>query len=256
MRIGNLEDMEKTEESGSLAELIKAEAESEANLSNSKKAKNWWYYNKWYVVGSIIITGILINLVGSFLGLWEKEPDFQIAYVGKETLPQDTISALEQGFASIAEDYNNDGAVIVKINQYTYNGQNADAALTYYGYEDEIPLIGDISNRDSFFFLTDDPDSLQERMQILAFVDGSRPGDQDYSTEGKVIAWVDCPILTEMELGDYNSSILGEEIIISNQELLSGFYIGRRFFYDDRVSDNYEECCQLWDLIRDSSNNR
>lgn len=251
MRIGNLEDMEKTEESGNLAELIMSDHEE--NLTKPEKYKNWWYYHKWYVIAGIIILGVAIHLTGTFLGLWTKDPDFQIAYIGKYTLPQDTVSALEQGFAAIAEDFNGDGEIIVQINQYSYIGQNTDSAFSLYEYGDEVPLIGDISSCESFFFLTDDPENLQQRMQILSNIDGSIPDAQDYSAEGKVIAWADCPILNEMELGEFDASYgLGEEEIIDNQELLSEFYIGRRLFYNDKVSDNYEECCELWEKICNS----
>lgn len=253
MRIGNVEDMEKekTEEADNLAALIKSDPEEK--MTQSQKASNWWYYHKWYVIGGIIIAAAAFHLIGTFLGFWTKDPDFQIAYVGNYTLPEETITALEQGFASIAEDYNGDGEIIVQINQYSYIGQNADSGLGYYEYGNEIPLIGDISACESFFFLTDDPDSLQQTVQIFSDLDGNSPDDDDYSTEGKVIAWVDCPILAGMELGEYNPAYgYDDGTITTNQELLSGLYIGRRYFYDDKVSANYEKCCELWDLIRNS----
>lgn len=253
MRIGNVEDMEKekTAEADNLADLIKSDPEE--NMTQSQKASNWWYYHKWYVIGGIIIVAAAFHLIGTLLGFWTKDPDFQIAYVGSYTLPEETISSLEQGFASIAEDFNGDGEVIVQINQYSYIGQSADSSLAYYEYGNEIPLIGDISACDSFFFLTDDPDRLQQMVQIFSDLDGNRPDDEDYSTEGKVIAWVDCPILAEMELGEYDvSNGFDEEAAVNNQELLSGLYIGRRCFYGDKVSANYEKCCELWELIRNS----
>lgn len=253
MRIGNVEDMEKekTEEADNLAALIKSDPEE--NMTKSEKASNWWYYYKWYVIVGIVIAAFAFHLIGTLLGFWTKDPDFQIAYVGSYSLPEETITALEQGFASIAEDFNGDGEIIVQINQYSCIGQNADSGFGYYEYENEIPLIGDISACDSFFFLTDDPDSLQQTFQIFSDLDGNRPDDEDYSAEGKVIAWVDSPILAEMELGEYIPAYgYEEQTITTNQELLSGLYIGRRSFYDDKVSDNYEKCCELWDLIRSS----
>lgn len=253
MRIGNVEDMEKekTEEADNLAALINSDPEE--NMTQFQKASNWWHYHKWYVIGGIIIVAAAFHLLGTFLGFWTKDPDFQIAYVGSYALPEETITALEQGFASIAEDYNGDGEIIVQINQYSHIGQNADSGLGYYEYGNEIPLIGDISACDSFFFLTDDPDNLQRTVQIFSDLDGNRPDDEDYSTAGKVIAWTDCPILAEMELGEYDASYgFDEEAAVNNQELLSGLYIGRRCFNDGKESANYEKCCELWDLIRNS----
>lgn len=253
MRIGNVEDMEKekTEDTDTLAGLIKTDHEE--SMTKSQKAANWWYYRKWYVVGGIIAIVAIFHLVGTLLGFWTKDPDFQIAYVGSYTLPDETITALEQGFASIAEDYNGDGEIIVQINQYSHIGQNTDSGIGYYEYGSEIPLIGDISACNSFFFLTDDPDNLQQTVQIFSDLDGNSPDDDDYSTEGKVIAWVDCPILAGMELGEYNTTPgYDEGTIITNQELLSDLYIGRRSFYNDKVSANYDKCCELWELIRNS----
>lgn len=253
MRIGSIEDTEKekTQDASNLAELIKSDPED--GMSNWEKFKNWWYYRKWYVLVGIIVIAGLFHLIGSFLGWWTKDPDFQIAYISNYELPEEAISALEREFAAIAEDYNEDGEVIVQVNQYSYVNQDADNVFGMHEYGNEVPLIGDISARVSFFFITDDPDSLQQKIQVFADSDGNCPQEDDYSTEGKVIAWTDCPILSGMELGEFDASYgLGEETMISTQDILSQCYIGRRCFYDDRVSDNYEECCELWETIRNS----
>lgn len=216
-----------------------------------KKWKNWWYYYKWYIVCSIIIGGIAINVIGSRLGLWKKAPDFQIAYVGRTQLPADTISALEQAFASLASDFNGDGEILVKVNQYINGSENAGANpdVAYYEYASEISLIGDISDCESYFFLLDDPNQFQRDFQLLACPDGSCPGVTDYSTENKVIPWTACPRLAEMELGTYSSPVLGTEIIGNNQELLSGLFIGRRCFFTDDITDHAEKCSDLWNMI-------
>ena len=92
MRIGNIEDMENTENAENLIALI--QSEKHRHLSRLEKWKNWWHYYKWYVICGIILTGIACNLTGNALGLWHPAPDFQIAYVGETTLPEDTVSAL------------------------------------------------------------------------------------------------------------------------------------------------------------------
>lgn len=218
-----------------------------------KKWKNWWYYYKWYVVYGLIIFGIICNVAGSALGLWTKAPDFQVAYVGKSILPEETVSALEQVFTSIGGDFNGDGEVKVQINQYISGISNADAETAYYEYGGEIALIGDISDCESYFFLTDDPDGLQREFQILACRDGSCPDEMDYSTEGKVISWGECPMLCETELGSYTAISLGQEITGSNQELLSGLSLGRRCFYMEDTVENAAECEELWKLMLEES---
>lgn len=222
---------------------------NETRINRKKAIKNWWYYYKWYVVCGVVILGITCNLIGSALGLFRKEPDVQIAYVGKTELPQDTISSLEHAFTAIADDYNHDGEILVKVNQYIDGIQSSDVETAYYEYASEISLIGDISDCESYFFLMDDPDYFQREFQLLAAPDGSCPDQMDYAAADKVIAWADCPIFSEMELGTYTTIILGETQSGSNQELLSGLFLGRRCFYTDARTDNVEECSKLWEIL-------
>lgn len=253
MRIGNIEDTEKekTQEADNLANLIKSDPE--AGMTKPEKMKNWWYYRKWYVMGGAVAIVCAFHIIGTFLGWWTKEPDFQIAYISDYALPDEAISAIEKEFAAIAEDYNGDGEVVVQVNQYSYTTQNSNNIPVIHEYGNEVPLVGDISARVSFFFITDDPDGLQQKFQILADSEGNCPAEEDYSAEGRVIAWADCPLLSEMELGEFDASYgFGEPVMVKTQDMLSKCYIGRRCFYDERVSVNYEHCCELWEIIRSS----
>jgi len=38
--------------------------------------------------------------------------------VGSTYLPEDTVAALEQGFAQLAGDFNQDGSALVRVNQF------------------------------------------------------------------------------------------------------------------------------------------
>ena len=200
--------------------------------------KNWWYYHKWYVIIGAILLGVAIDLIGSALGLFTKAPDLQIAYVGKTPLSQDTISALQQAFTSLAGDYNHDGEVIVRINQYFNDSGTTDVDTAYYQYASEITLIGDISDCESYFFLMEDPQDFQRQYQLLALPDGSCPDETDYSVEDKVIIWSDCLAFSEMKIGS---------------EHLEDLFLGRRCFYNDSVTDNLQECSELWDMLYRSS---
>lgn len=214
------------------SDIVQAVFKGPGKAERRKYWKNWWYYYKWYVVCAVIVLGITLDVLGSALGLWQKKPDFQVAYVGKSPLSEDAVSALEQTFVSIGGDFNGDGEIIVQINQYVSGISNADADAAYYEYADEVSLIGDISDCESYFFLTDDPVNLQRRFQILANADGSCPDDTDYSTEGKVIAWT---------LDEDGADLLPDEI-----------YLGRRCFFTDDLTEHYEQCNELWNLIYDS----
>ena len=218
--------------------------------------KNWWYYHKWYVIIGVILLGVAIDLIGSALGLFTKSPDLQIAYVGKAPLPQDTVSALQQAFTALAGDFNHDGETIIQINQYISDSSTTDVETAYYQYASEITLIGDISDCESYLFLMDDPQDFQREFQLLANSDGSCPDEADYSIEGKVINWADCPVLAGIDLGTYTETTMGAAATGSNQELLAGLFLGRRCFYTDAVTDNLQECSNLWDMLYHSAENQ
>ena len=211
--------------------------------------KNWWYYHKWYVICGIVLLGIVCNVVGNALGLWHKAPDFQIAYIGKTELPTDTVSSLEQSFASAGWDFNKDGEVIVKVNQYISGNHSQDAELAYYEYASELTLVGDISDCESYFFLMESPDDFQRNFQLLADFDGSCPKETDYSAENKAVLWSDCPALSGMELGPYSTVISGKEVAGDSQELLSSLYFGRRCFYTKDRTKNVIDCDKLWNSL-------
>lgn len=217
--------------------------------SRAALIKNWWDYHKWYVVCGVILIGILLHLIGNALGIFEKKPDLQIAYVADTELPSDTVSALERAFAAKAWDFNGDGEVVVKLHSYVSNSQSPDGEGLYYEYASEVTLIGDIADCESCLFLMDDPDKFQRDFHALALPDGSCPNDLDYSTDDKAIPWTDCAALAGMDLGSYSAAILGENVTGSSQALMSGLYIGRRCFYTEDTVDYPEECAKFWDLL-------
>lgn len=247
MRIGNLEDLDPAGKQKALEELHKEPPEK----TRKEYLKNWWYYHKWYVICGVILLGIAGSLIGRALGFGVQTPDVQIAYIGGTLLPEETVSALEQAFASIASDFNGDGEIIVRLNQYIDGTEQSktDAETAYYEYASEISLIGDISECESYFFLMDSPDQFQKEFQLLALPDGSCPDSADYSTTDKVIPWTSCPALSEMELGAYSTVISGETISGNSQELLSKLYLGRRCFFTDKLTDNADKCSELWDFF-------
>lgn len=238
MKIGNWDNSEKSE---ALITLIQTEYPK--NMTKHEKWKNWWHYYKWYVVCGVLLFAIACDLIGNALGFWQKAPDFQIAYVGKTELPSDTAAALETIFSSMQElDFNGDGEVIVRINQYPNCLSDSDMNTVSYEYSSEIALIGDISDCESYFFLMDDPDLFQKKYQLLSDSAGNCPKDTDYSVDDKAFLWSDCPILFEI-------SSSADAIASGSQVFLSKLYIGRRFFYTDAQSKNVEKCSGLWEQM-------
>jgi hypothetical protein len=216
------------------------------------RLKNWWYYHKWYVICGILLILMLWNIAGNMLGFWTKEPDLQIAYIGKMSLPDDTVSALEQAFAELTGDFNGDGEAIVKLNQYTLDLRSSDPQTASTNYTSEVRLMGDISACQSYFFLTDDPEALQQSFQLFAAPDGSAPDEADVSTADKVILWADSRTLADMPLGSYTIPLGENNITGDSQEFLSGLSLGRRYFASGKTVDSLSQCDALWKTIINS----
>lgn len=217
--------------------------------------KNWWYYHKWYVICGIVLCLISFYLIGNAFGLFKKSPDLQIAYVGEASLPEDTVSAIEKFFSDFAGDYSQDGEILVQINQYV-SGSSEDKSAEAAGYRQaaEIGLIADINDCESYFFLMDNPEKLQRQYQILAMPDGSCPDSADISAENKSIPWSSFKLLSEIDLGSYTTTLLGQKTSGSNQDILSSLYLGRRCFYDEKETNYAKECAALWDTLKGGSN--
>lgn len=213
--------------------------------------KNWWYYHKWYVICGMVLFLISLRLIGNAFGWFTKAPDLQIAYVGEASLPEDTVSAIEKAFSSLAEDYNNDGEIRIQVNQYV-SGSLTDmsAEAAEYRQAAQIRLNGDINDCESYFFLLDDPEAFQKQYQILAMADGSCPAAADFSVSDKIFAWNTSKVLSAIDLGTYHTTLLGQETTGSNQEILSSLYLGRRCFYDSRETRYAEECAVLWNRLK------
>ncbi|MCM1268683.1 MAG: hypothetical protein NC302_12345 [Bacteroidales bacterium] len=215
--------------------------------------KNLWHYYKWYIITGVIVLLIACSLIGNALGLFHKKPDLQIACVSNAFLPQDTINAIQETFRALAGDYNRDGEVLVQVNQYLLSREAADAETAQSQYASEVALSADISEGESYLFLLEDPETFQQEYQVLAMPDGSCPSQADYSVADKAFPWADFPRLADAEMGAFTEIVAGQTVSGSNQELLAGFYLGRRCFYTENVSKNLAECNALWDFLHPAS---
>ncbi len=219
--------------------------EEKTPLTKAQQRKNWWYYHKWYVLfGAVLLFG-LGSILWHALGIGQVEPDYQIAYVGTESLPEDTVSAVESALSELGEDLNGDGKTVVELVQYVSQDLESDAAAN-------VALVGDLVSCESYFFLLEDPAGFQKRSQALSRLDGSLPAEDD-TIERLCLSWNRCPVLAGMELGDYEYSLLGETVKGSNQDLLAGLYIARRGFWEKEAPRYPEGCAALWETITEGA---
>ena len=213
--------------------------------TQKEKAANWWYYNKWYVIGGVILFAIVANIGYYMLGFGQVKADYYIAYVGTEYLPQQTVSALESTIADLAADSNGDGKVVVRLTQYVELGGGNTGDMSY-TYASAAALLADFERGESCFFILEDPETFQEKYSILRTPDGS--------DDTRYLPWTSCPVLTSLELGDYQDRVLGEKVSGSSQELLSRLYFARRGFWAENTPSNMEDYDILWDTLTEGAN--
>ena len=212
-------------------------------LTPREKRANWWHYHKWHVLAALAAALVLGDILWHVLGIGLVEPDYQIAYVGVEKLPDDTANALSEALSALGEDCNGDGAVTVLIRQYVGAAEGPAA------YSTAITLTADISEGDSSIFLLEDPAGFQEQCQVLRPLEGPLPEGGCAPYEDCVLAWTDCPVLTALPLGSYSEKVLGEEISGDSQQRLAGIYLARRGYWTDKTCDHPEASDRLWEAM-------
>lgn len=215
----------------------------------AQKRQNWWHYHKWHVIIGVVLLLAAGNILYHALGIGEVKPDYQIAYVGADPLPDDTVEALQSAIAALGHDCDGDGRVTATLHQYISGANSEDENGLYHAYAASVTLMADITQQDSYFFLLDDPDSFQRDYQILRRLDGTLPAETDRDYDACYLAWGDCPVLTALDLGDYTEKLLDREITGSSQELLSRLYIARRGFWTEETTNYPDDCDQLWNEL-------
>ncbi len=217
-------------------------------LTPAQKRKNWWRYHKWQVALGAAALATAGSILWDASGIGKTSPDYQVAYVGANALPDDTVVELEQGFAALGEDLNGDGTVVVQFHQYTV--ANADASVSASA---ATALLGDILECESYFFLLEDPERFQADHHALCRLDGSLPPEGSRSAEGAFLAWEQCPALVDFELGMYTYQFIDRTVTGSSRELVSGLYLARRGFRTEKTAAYPEGCEALWDRLTEGA---
>ena len=216
-------------------------------LTRAQKRKNWWHYHKWHIA----VAAVLLLSLGSIAWnvLSRVEPDYRIAYVGTNALPDDTAAALEAGFAALGEDLNGDGRVAVHLEQYASNTEaDPGAAMAA-----QARLMADIVACESYFFLLEDPEAFQREHGTLRRLDGSLPEEGDESAGGTCLVWERCPVLAELDLGRYAYSVMGQTATGDSGQLVSGLFIARRGFWTEKTAAYSQGCDALWAKITEGA---
>ena len=174
-----------------------------AQEQKKRSRANWWYYN-WGIVtvAAMVIVGVAYVAHGL---LTTVDPDYTVAVVTAEALPDEAVQRLQTALADYAEDANGDGAVIVQVNNYTWS---ADAALTDMNGQmaGATQMNTDLSNGERKIWILEDPEGFEQAYGALSEKLGA-----DWQT--KLIPWSDLPALSALELGSYNTAADGSQTV-------------------------------------------
>lgn len=213
-------------------------------LTPQEKRRNWWDYHKWHVVIAIVCVLLAADFAGDIVSGYLNEPDYHIAYVGSVTLPEDTVEAIETAFAGLGEDINGNGKVQVKLQQYVFaESDESDTVLLEQTAEAEysgtVQLMANLQTAESVIFLLEDPEGFQKSYEILDAAGYHQ--------------WGSCPVLTELELGNFVLDGLMEAYEGSNQEALANLYIARRGFWNNESSPGIDGAIALYELLTEGA---
>lgn len=131
-------------------------------LTKKQRRRNWWHYHKWYVGIGVIAVLIAGNMV--WHALTQVHPDCQIAYVGAYPLSGEETAAWEDSLSALGADFNGDGKVVVRLNQYPTGGSGDDLM---YAAASNVKLMADLDSCESYFFLLEDPEGFQADYEVL-----------------------------------------------------------------------------------------
>lgn len=220
--------------------------------TKKEKAQNWWHYH-WVAV--------VIGVAAVFFGGWiikdtvfQTRPDVQIAYVGTHELPVDTVNALQNALTPFCQDENGDGKVVVQVATYNvdFDAEN-ESTDAYYQMAGMTRLNGDLSSGSkTCIFLLEDPENFEKMTGALRYLDGTTPEDQDDAAadwQQMVYRWTDCPVLTGLDLGNFEGYTALDDITGTNQNALAHLYVGCRGVWDNDQAEAFADGFALWDTL-------
>ena len=220
--------------------------------TKKEKAANWWHYHWMAVVVAVLVVVFGVWIIKDTV--FQTRPDVQVAYVGTSDLPTDTVTALQDALTPFCSDLNGDGKVVVQVDSYTVDfdaaNENTDA---YYQMAGVTRLSAELaSGGKTYIFLLEDPEGFEKSTGVLQYLDGTvddDPETADPDWREMVYRWTDCPVLTGLELGNYDGYTLMDDATGTNQSVLEHLYVGRRGVWDEEQAENYAHCAALWDAL-------
>lgn len=222
--------------------------------TKKEKAKTFWIYHKWYFYGGILAAVLVFSFIWSIVT--KVEPDYQIGIITEQTVPDQLLRAVESSIVPLIDDRNGDGKTVVQINQYNLTFGKELSGDPNIHAANVTRLMGDIQVGDSFIFLVDNLQGVQENQAFLAYNDGTYPAEGekvDYSKMG--FKWGDCKGLSALELKNIEVSTYGGDIVVEDgQKLMKDFTMALRFYEPSGKENNkkdiyYQKSVELFNKL-------
>ena len=174
-----------------------------AQEQKKRSRANWWYYN-WGIVAVAAMVVVGVAYVAHGL-LTTVDPDYTVAVVTAEALLDEAVQNLQNALEAYADDANNDGAVVVQVNNYTWS---ADAALTEQNQQmtGATQMNTDLSSGESKIWILEDPEGFEAAYGALREKLG-----ENWKTQ--LILWSQQSTLSNLDLGSYNTAADGSQSV-------------------------------------------
>ncbi len=123
---------------------------------NTKKEKwnTWWWYHKTHVlIAAAVIALVLYSVLP---GLLTPKPDYSVAMITMDWVPEEARAAVKEKLLAVADDRNQDGQVLLELSYY-----QADLSGETEGtdnYLEASRLDADLVGKVSSIFLLENPD--------------------------------------------------------------------------------------------------
>lgn len=225
-----------------LARDVKPEEKRE--LTPREKRQNWWYYHKWHVVIALVCAMMLTSIVSGSVRNGRNVPDYQIAFVGETTLPEDTREALELALAQLGEDLNGNGKVQVEILEYRLSDSGQELSIVdmeraaEQAYSEAMRLLVNVETVESVIYLLEEPELFQAQYPIL---------------EQQWYSWTDCPVLTGLELGTFEIPVVNGMAVGDSQKAMETVYLACRDLGETGTNETIEGALRLFDILTEGA---
>lgn len=122
-----------------------------------EKLRDFWYYNKWYVLAAALVLVLAVNFIAQKRRA--PKPDVQIAVVSVD-VPSEDAQAQLAALAAASWTDESGKVPVVQVNAYPYDSDTGAAEDTARFMAASVQLAADLQEQISAVYLTDTPQLL------------------------------------------------------------------------------------------------